>query len=171
MFVELYRKTQQVKRQAEERVALAREQAARAAAEEATRRSAFLAEASTVLARSLDYEAIPRRAGRPGSVPFLADLCAVTLIGDDGSASSWRTELAWIDPARRLDTSASLSACVRERSRPLSEPHPAGDREREVARSSARWRRRRHPAADADVDRLRERPRHGLRRNRVLACP
>src|SRR5947209_8050078 len=57
VFVELYKKTQQVRRQAEERVALAREQAARAAAEEATRRSAFLAEASGVLTRSLDYDA------------------------------------------------------------------------------------------------------------------
>src|SRR5437764_743406 len=48
VFVELYKKTQQVKRQAEARVALARAEAARAAAEEATRRPAFLAEASTV---------------------------------------------------------------------------------------------------------------------------
>ena len=46
VFVDLYRMTQQVKQQADERVALAREQAARAAAEEATRRSTFLAEAS-----------------------------------------------------------------------------------------------------------------------------
>ena len=70
MFVDLYKKTQQVKRQAEEHVALARAQAARAAAEEATRRSAFLAEASTVLVRSLDYEAIPRGlAGHVGPLP------------------------------------------------------------------------------------------------------
>ena len=39
VFVDLFLMTQQVKRQAEERVALAHEQAARAAAEEATRRS------------------------------------------------------------------------------------------------------------------------------------
>src|SRR5262245_57088840 len=38
VFVELFKKTEQVKRHAEERVALAREQAARAAAEEANRR-------------------------------------------------------------------------------------------------------------------------------------
>src|SRR2546430_5714040 len=54
VFVELARMTQQVRRQAEERVALAREQALRAAAEEATRRSLFLAEASTILSSSLD---------------------------------------------------------------------------------------------------------------------
>ena len=65
VFVELYKKTQQVKRQAEERVALAREQAARAAAEEATRRSAFLAEASTVLGRRSTTRR-SRGAGRPG---------------------------------------------------------------------------------------------------------
>src|SRR5207244_2811620 len=53
VFVDLFRMTQQVKRQADERVALAREQAARAVAEEATRRASFLAEARTVLASSL----------------------------------------------------------------------------------------------------------------------
>src|SRR6266852_3990175 len=57
VFVELFKMTEQLKRQAEERVALARAQAARAAAEEATRVSSFLAEASKVLASSLHYEA------------------------------------------------------------------------------------------------------------------
>ena len=42
VFVDLYRMTQQVKRQAEERVALAEERTKRAAAEEANRRLAFL---------------------------------------------------------------------------------------------------------------------------------
>src|SRR5690348_482221 len=60
VFVDLYRMTQQVKEKADERVALAREQAARAAAEEATRRSAFLAEASKVLSSSLDAETTVR---------------------------------------------------------------------------------------------------------------
>src|SRR5579884_825089 len=54
VFVDLHRMTQQVKEKADQRVALAHEQAARAAAEEATRRSAFLAEASKVLSSSLD---------------------------------------------------------------------------------------------------------------------
>jgi signal transduction histidine kinase/FixJ family two-component response regulator len=110
VFVDLYKKTQQVRRQAEERVALAREQAARAAAEAATRRSAFIAEASTVLVRSLDYEAIPP--GLAGhSVPFLGDLCAVALVYE-GTGPRWRTDLAWIDPsggrqARTLGPAAS----------------------------------------------------------------
>jgi signal transduction histidine kinase/DNA-binding response OmpR family regulator len=78
VFVELYRKSEQVKRQAQQRIALAREQSARAAAEEATRRSSFLAEASTVVARSLDFGAT--RSGLLRLVvPNLADLAAVTV--------------------------------------------------------------------------------------------
>ena len=46
VFVQLFNLTLQIKRQADEHVALAREQAARAAAEESTRRASFLAEAS-----------------------------------------------------------------------------------------------------------------------------
>jgi signal transduction histidine kinase/DNA-binding response OmpR family regulator len=95
VFVELFRMTQQARRQADERVALAREQAARAAAEEATRRSTFLAEASTALARSLDLEATLRSLVRL-VVPSLADLAGVTLVGHP--EESWRSELAWILP-------------------------------------------------------------------------
>src|SRR5262245_18701435 len=43
VFVDLYRKTQQVRRQAEERIALAEERNKRAAAEEANRRVTFIA--------------------------------------------------------------------------------------------------------------------------------
>lgn len=95
VFVELFRMTQQVRRQAEQRVALAQEQAARAAAEEATRRSTFLAEASNVLTHSLDLEETVRGLLRL-VVPSLADLAAVTLVGDQGLP--WRSELAWICP-------------------------------------------------------------------------
>jgi len=95
VFIDLHKKTQQVKRQAEEHVALARAQAARDAAEETNRRLAFLTEASTNLVHSLDYEAIPRAlAGQ--AIPFLGDFCAVTLIGEHDEGE-WRTELAWID--------------------------------------------------------------------------
>jgi signal transduction histidine kinase/DNA-binding response OmpR family regulator len=97
VFVDLYKKTQQVERQSEERIALARAEAARAAAEEASRRLAFLAEASTVLVRSLDYESIPRALARQ-AVPFLGDFCAVTLCAENDPRHR-RTELAWIDPA------------------------------------------------------------------------
>jgi signal transduction histidine kinase/DNA-binding response OmpR family regulator len=95
VFVELYLMTQQVKRQADERVALAREQAARAAAEEATLRSSFLAEASTLLSNSLDFEATVSALQRL-VVPRLADLAAVTLVGEPGQP--WRSDLAWVLP-------------------------------------------------------------------------
>ena len=97
MFVDLYRKTQQVRRQAEEQIALARAEAARAAAEEANRRSAFLAEASSVLGRSLDQQAISRGLVCQ-AVPFLGDLAMLRLREDPGYGSL-PSELAWIDPA------------------------------------------------------------------------
>src|SRR5213593_102888 len=56
VFVELFKMTEQLKRQAEERVALAEEQARWAAAEDAGRRAAFLAEAGKRLVRSLDLD-------------------------------------------------------------------------------------------------------------------
>jgi signal transduction histidine kinase/CheY-like chemotaxis protein len=118
VFVQLHKMTQQAKRQAEEHVALARAQAARAAAEEATRRSAFLAEASSVLVRSLDYEAIPRGLASH-SVPFLGELCAVAL-ADEGDPSRWRTELAWVDPSDG-ETVRARSASALELG-PLAEP-------------------------------------------------
>jgi signal transduction histidine kinase len=102
VFVELYRMRQEVQRQADERVALAREQAARQAAEEATRRSTFLASAGAVLAGSLDFEATLHDLLRL-SVPRLADLAGVTLVGEPGQPR--RTELAWSfppDPAAYL---------------------------------------------------------------------
>jgi signal transduction histidine kinase/CheY-like chemotaxis protein len=87
--------TAQMQRQADERIALAEEQAARAAAEETTRRSTFLAEASTVLASSLDYEAAFRSLARL-IVPFLADLSAISRVNDVGQLGP--TELVWTSP-------------------------------------------------------------------------
>jgi signal transduction histidine kinase/DNA-binding response OmpR family regulator len=138
VFVDLYRKNQQVKRQAEERVTLAREQAARAAAEEATRRSLFLAEASTALANSLDFAAT-RTSLLSLVVPYLADLAGVTVAGEYGRP--WQSELAWTatpgSPARslRLDgwkagdalgtaVGRVLSTGKAERLNGLSDPYP-----------------------------------------------
>ncbi len=56
VFVELFKMTEQLKRQAEERVALAEEQARRAAAEAANLRAVFLADAGKSMVRSLDLE-------------------------------------------------------------------------------------------------------------------
>jgi len=95
VFVELFRLNQQIKQQAEQQVALAQEQALRAAAEEATRRSTFLAEASKALTRTLDFQATLREMLR-WVVPQLADVAAVTLAGPP--ARAWHSELAWVFP-------------------------------------------------------------------------
>lgn len=58
VFVDLYRMQVQLRRQAEEREALARAEAARDAAEVAMRRADLLADASHILTRSLDIDSI-----------------------------------------------------------------------------------------------------------------
>jgi PAS domain S-box-containing protein len=63
---------------------LAQEQAARAEAEEAKRHLTFVAEASTVLASSLDYQATLASVARL-VVPHLADWCVVDVVKGDGS--------------------------------------------------------------------------------------
>src|SRR5262249_308836 len=64
VFCDLYRMTQQVLRQAEERIALAEERSKREAAEEANSRLAFLTHAGAELGGSLDQEVISRDAVR-----------------------------------------------------------------------------------------------------------
>src|SRR5437868_4745814 len=93
VFVDLFRMQQQVERQAEERVVLAEERAKRAAAEEANRRSAFLAEASRVLSNSLDLKATLGGLARL-AVPALADFAIACLAGKEGRAT--RAESAWM---------------------------------------------------------------------------
>jgi signal transduction histidine kinase/DNA-binding response OmpR family regulator len=111
VLVNLYRMTQLVRQQADERVALAREQAARLAAEEATRRSTFLAEAGLVLADSLDFEA--RLQGLlKHVVPQLADCAGVTLL--DGPGQAMRTEVAWWHPASQAVRLAPLESAAPE---------------------------------------------------------
>ena len=74
-----------------ERAALAAERSARAAAEEASRRSAFLARASVALSGSLSYEATTRELVRL-AIPFLADAAALTMSVADGAdaRTMWR---------------------------------------------------------------------------------
>src|SRR5947209_8286999 len=78
VFVDLFRMSRQIKRQAEERVALAEERSRRAAAEEANRRLALLARAGAVLGRSLDYERTAVDTARL-PVPVLSDVAALVL--------------------------------------------------------------------------------------------
>lgn len=85
VFVQLFNLTLQIKRQAEESVSLAREQAARAAAEESTRRASFLADASRILSSSLDVSSLMVGATRL-VVPTLADFSAITLLDAEGTS-------------------------------------------------------------------------------------
>src|SRR5579859_67115 len=67
-----------------ERAQLLAEQSARAEAEAAQQRFAFLAEASIRLASSLDYEVTLRNVAEL-AVPVLADVCTVDILLDDGA--------------------------------------------------------------------------------------
>jgi signal transduction histidine kinase len=88
--VQLHRLNAELKKRSDERVALVREQAARTSAEEQQRRASFLAEATQVIASSLDVDTILK--GASGLVvPFLADFGAVVLVGEDGVARARRT--------------------------------------------------------------------------------
>jgi signal transduction histidine kinase len=103
VFVDLYRMTREVRRQADERVALAEERSRRAAADRAAARSAFLAEVSRALSDSLDPDTTARAVAR-SAVPFVADLAGVTLPGQP-----WQTELAWADAPGEPVRAARLS--------------------------------------------------------------
>jgi PAS domain S-box-containing protein len=89
----------------------AREQHARAEAEAAQGRLAYLAEASSALDTSLDVQTTLARLGRL-AVPRLADTCLITLAGDDaaGQPPVFRTDLR--DDAGRavFDTPAGRAA-------------------------------------------------------------
>src|SRR4051794_18257126 len=96
VFVDLFKKTEQVKRQAEEREKLIREQAARADAEARQERLAFLADASNVLASSLDYDETLRSLATL-VVPRVADFCIVNAMDEDGQIR--QVAIAHRDPA------------------------------------------------------------------------
>jgi PAS domain S-box-containing protein len=77
---------------------LSREESARRAAEAAQEREAILAEASALLAASLDYETTLERVA-PLVVPHLADWCIVDVVESDGSVR--RLTVAHADPAKQ----------------------------------------------------------------------
>ncbi len=96
---------------------LAREQAARASAEQAEQRTTFLAAASNVLASSLDYATTLQSVARL-AVPSLAELCVVDMAEDDGQIH--RLAAAVADPAKE-----PLAQRLRERY-PIDPAHPRG---------------------------------------------
>ncbi len=87
--VQLHRLNAELKKRADERVALAKEQAARTMAEDSQRRASFLAEATQVMASSLDVDTILNGASAL-VVPFLADYGAMVLVNPDGSVRARR---------------------------------------------------------------------------------
>jgi signal transduction histidine kinase/DNA-binding response OmpR family regulator len=86
VFVDLFRMNQQVKRQAEEKIALAEERSRRAAAEEANRRLGFLARVGGVLGKSLDLQVTAADALKL-TVPGLAD--RATIVEYDAANGQW----------------------------------------------------------------------------------
>ncbi|APR79008.1 Signal transduction histidine kinase CheA [Minicystis rosea] len=96
---------------------LAKEQAARAAAEDAERRAAFLAKAGVLLSESLDYEETFARLGRL-CVQQLADWCAIDVV--EGR------EIRRLAVAHRDPVKERLLRQVQERYPPRwDSPHPA----------------------------------------------
>jgi signal transduction histidine kinase len=91
--VQLHRLNAELKKRSDERVALAREQAARSIAEESQRRATFLAEATQVMASSLDVDTILSGVTSL-TVPFLADHAALVLVNDDGTIRARRAASA-----------------------------------------------------------------------------
>ncbi len=148
VFVELFRMRRQIARQAEEqlalaeqRVALAEERSKRLAAEESNRNLRFLAHASTVLGRSLDYGATARDLARL-AVPFLGDLAAV--VRAERPEAPWNVSLAQVsetgevaldehaDPASLPEELRELIARVLDTGEADLLP-PAGDHTPELA--------------------------------------
>ena len=96
----------------ERELLLARERQARAEAEDARKRLAFLARISEELSGSLDYETVVGKVAGL-AVPTLADWCVVDLVcedgrarrlvctGEDGRLSRWGEEKGHAPPARR----------------------------------------------------------------------
>jgi signal transduction histidine kinase/DNA-binding response OmpR family regulator len=96
VFVDLYRMNRQLKEQAAEREALARSEAALAAAEEASRRADYLADASQALSRSLNTEDTIQALFQV-TVPALADMAVLAIVNAEGDVV--RTELNGVDAA------------------------------------------------------------------------
>jgi len=145
VFVELYLLAEQAKRQAQERIALVEEKAAREAAERASRRLAFLAEASGALASSLDLEAT-LRAFLSLVVPRLADVGLLSIAAVDGQLD--RHEMVWSsnDPEHPL-----LTASLLDLGNPLLDE--VAQRVRESGRPETIERDAAHEAARIDLPR------------------
>jgi signal transduction histidine kinase/DNA-binding response OmpR family regulator len=120
VFVELFRMTEQVKLQGEERLAYDHERMRRAAAEEANSRLRFLARVTEVVGRSLDYDTIARDLVRL-TVPTLGEHAMVARC-DEASGAGWHVVQAVstegvvsVEELADLDAlPAALAAAIRQ---------------------------------------------------------
>ena len=166
VFADLYRMTQQVRRQAEERIALAEERTRRAAAEEANQRLAFLTHAGAVLAGSLDQTVIAQDAIRL-ALSYLADTAVLVTLPADGrearvlqghggpAGSALEADLGRDalerDLARAVDRAAAENATVPLSDNVLAVPLRARGQVTAVLGLSRQQTGRAFPAADVAV--------------------
>ncbi len=108
VFVDLFRMTERVKRQAEERIALAEERSRRAAAEEANRQLEFLVEAGGVLAKSLDSQVTAENVARV-IVPELADRVVIAQM-ESGTSMLTCIDAEGVDDGLRFQNNAGLES-------------------------------------------------------------
>jgi signal transduction histidine kinase len=94
VFVDLFRMTQQVKRQAEEQIILMEERAQRTAVEEANHRLSFLARAGAVVGQSLDFDVTARDVVKV-AVPLQADHAVIAR--PDAQSGVWAVIEAFHD--------------------------------------------------------------------------
>jgi len=128
VFVELHRMNRQLQQQAIEREALVRSEAARTAAEGATRRAAYLADASRRLSMSLNIDATAH-ALADIAVPGLGDMAAVSLLDSHGELHCRCLKISG-----SADTSVGpvLLECQRELSPSMAERVRQAMRSREI---------------------------------------
>jgi predicted ATPase/signal transduction histidine kinase/tRNA A-37 threonylcarbamoyl transferase component Bud32 len=137
------------------------ERAARAEAEEAERRAAFLADATALLVESLDYEAQLSRLARL-AVQSLADVCLIDLVDglevkrvaaaySDGASEGDRATLAARFPPR--PDAASLRAGVQRADEALLLPLVTGGQSVGVITLASRRPGHRHGQRDLDLAR------------------
>ncbi len=107
VFVDLHIMQRRVRRQADERVALAAAEAARRAAEENTRRSNFLSQASRVLSGSLDVVVGLNRLVEL-VVPVIGESAVVMLRADSSASGDW---VRCVQGSLAGGESASISEC------------------------------------------------------------
>lgn len=119
VFTDLYRMTQQVRRQAEERVALAEERTRREAAEETNQRLRLLARAGEVLGQSLDTEVTARDVVRL-ALSVVADSAVLVFPSEPGRGV--RCLRSWAGAEETLDdTPVQLANGAFDSIRPVSQ--------------------------------------------------